>query len=143
MRTASLMGIGNPSGAKDRMVRPLRVCTIKVGFIVDRVLPTTSGGIIDQTGGHTTCFANGLSQSQQVFIIFKLDVVHTHQLPALGSGDFICVVRAQIPRVGIFLFYERAYNCSLFTVGIGQRRYGRTAAARAGTTTKLIHEIQV
>src|SRR5699024_10586923 len=69
--------------------------------------------------------------------IFKLDVVHTHQLPALGSGDFICVVRAQIPRVGIFLFYERAYNCSLFTVGIGQRRYGRTAAARDRKSTRL------
>src|SRR5699024_12299666 len=106
MRTASLMGIGNPSGAKDRMVRPLRVCTIKVGFIVDRVLPTTSGGIIDQTGGHTTCLANGLSQSQQVFIIFKLDVVHTHQLPDLGSGDFFLVVRAQITRAWYLLVNE-------------------------------------
>lgn len=102
-------------------------------------MATTRGVIINQTRGYAARFAHSFSQRHEFFIIKELNMIHAHQLPALRSGDFIRMVRAQIPGVWVLFLHERANNGCLLAIGIGQRRYGRAAAARAGTTTNLSH----
>jgi len=78
MRTTALVGISYPAGAENWMVRALWIRAIEICLVVDGILPTTGGNVINKSRGHPASFTHGLSKSQQVFIIFKLDVVNTH-----------------------------------------------------------------